>query len=258
MPSRLIKESICTSESVNAMTDFQFRLWVSLITYVDDFGRGDARPAIIKGACFPLRDRIASKDIDAALAGLAGIGCVGLYEVDGKPYLYFPSWEKHQVIRNKRSKFPAPPENINLQTIENKCKQMQANVSVIQSNPIQSESISESESESNKGAKRADRSPLQIAMDDFAAARKAMRKPLTDKARELTLRELEKLAPGDEQTQIAIINQSIQLGWQGVVPRKSEDAKQGKRQPQKETSNALADDTDRLMRMRGSKGEIEK
>ena len=76
MPNRTIKESIHSSEDVNKMTDFQFRLWISLITYVDDFGRGDARPAIIKGSCFPLRDRITVTDIDAALRALAGIGCV--------------------------------------------------------------------------------------------------------------------------------------------------------------------------------------
>ncbi len=92
MPNRIIKDSIHESEKVNAMTDFQFRLWVSLITYVDDYGRGDARPAIIKGNCFPLRDRLTNKDIDAALTGLAGIGCIVLYEVDGRPYLCFPNW----------------------------------------------------------------------------------------------------------------------------------------------------------------------
>ena len=147
MPNRIIKESIHTSEDVNRMTDFQFRLWVSLITYVDDFGRGDARPAIIKGSCFPLRDRITNKDIEAALRALAGIGCVSLYEVDGKPYLYFPTWESHQTVRNQKSKYPAPAEGQPLQAIESNCKQLKANVPV-----IQSESESESESESAREA----------------------------------------------------------------------------------------------------------
>ena len=142
MPNRMIKDSIHISEKVNAMTDFQFRLWVNLITYVDDFGRGDARPAVIKGACFPLRERLTNKDIEKALAGLAGIGCIGLYNVDGRPYLYFPNWEKHQTIRNQKSKHPAPSDD-NLLTIENNCNQLNANVSVIQSNPIQSESETE-------------------------------------------------------------------------------------------------------------------
>lgn len=108
MPNRIIKDSIHTSETVNAMNDFQFRLWINLITYVDDYGRGDARPAVIKGTCFPLRDRLTNKNIEAALNALAGIGCVGLYEVDGKPYLYFPNWESHQRIRQRVSKYPEP------------------------------------------------------------------------------------------------------------------------------------------------------
>lgn len=135
MPNRIIKDSIHTSERLNALSDFQFRLWVSLITYVDDFGRGDARPAVIRGTCFPLRDRITNRDIEAALTALAGAGCVGLYNVDGKPYLYFPNWESHQSIRNKRSRFPAPETCKQLKSVECNCNQLNANVPVIQSNP---------------------------------------------------------------------------------------------------------------------------
>ena len=110
MPNRIIKDSITKSEKLSDLTDFQFRLWVHLITYVDDYGRGDARPAIIRGACFPLRDRMTNKDIEKGLADLAGAGCVSLYTVDGKPYLYFPNWEKHQRVRQKVSKCPGPEE----------------------------------------------------------------------------------------------------------------------------------------------------
>ena len=110
MPNRIIKESIARSEKISGLTDFQFRLWVHLITYVDDFGRGDARAAIIKGACFPFRDRLANKDIEKGIAELADAGCVGLYKVDGKPYLYLPNWDEHQRMRNKVSKFPSPED----------------------------------------------------------------------------------------------------------------------------------------------------
>lgn len=110
MPNRIIKDSISKSERVSGLTDFQFRLWVHLITYVDDYGRGDARPAIIKGSCFPFRDRMTNKDIEKGLADLAGAGCVGLYSVDGKPYLYFPNWEQHQRVRQKVSKCPPPSD----------------------------------------------------------------------------------------------------------------------------------------------------
>ena len=143
MPNRLIKESFRTSDRINSLTDFQFRLWVSLITYVDDYGRGDARLSVIKGHCFPLRERITIKDIDAALQELAGAGCVGLYEVDGKPYLYFPRWESHQQIRSKKSKYPSPDEGLsttdvyrnNLISDDINCNQVISNAPVIQSNP---------------------------------------------------------------------------------------------------------------------------
>ena len=140
MPNRIIKEGIRTSETVNAMTDFQFRLWVSLITFVDDFGRGDARPAVIKGACFPLREKATVKEIEKAMKALASIGSIVLYQVDGHPFLCFPHWEKHQTIRNRKSKFPAPSEE-DLKSNESNCIQLQAKVPVIQSNPIQSVSI---------------------------------------------------------------------------------------------------------------------
>ena len=146
MPNRLIKESICTSEKINTLSDFNFRLWTCLIVYVDDFGRGDARPPIIKGHCFPLRERVTNKDIEAGLQALAGAGCINLYKVGGESFLCFPNWSKHQSIRNQRSKYPAPEDAdeepntvesncMQLKSIEINCNQLHANVPVIQSNP---------------------------------------------------------------------------------------------------------------------------
>lgn len=108
MPNRIIKDSICTSEKLNQLTDFQFRVWVHLITYVDDYGIGDARPAIIRGTCFPFRERLTNRDIEKVLAELADAGCVELYTVEQKPYLYLPNWERHQRVRTKVSRHPGP------------------------------------------------------------------------------------------------------------------------------------------------------
>lgn len=110
MPNRMIKDSIHVSEKVNAMSDFDFRLWISLITYVDDYGRGDARPAVIKGTCFPLRDSVRVNQIATSLNALSRLGCISLYEVAGKPFLFLTNWDKHQRIQTKKSKFPAPEE----------------------------------------------------------------------------------------------------------------------------------------------------
>ena len=103
MPNRIIKDSIRTSKSINAMSDFQFRLWAYLITYVDDYGRGSADPELLKGFVFPRRKGVTEGTISKTLAELATIGSVILYEVDGEPYLCFPNWSEHQTVRNKVS-----------------------------------------------------------------------------------------------------------------------------------------------------------
>lgn len=121
MGNRLIHESIHESEKLNSLTDFQFRVWVGLLTYVDDYGRGDARPAIIKGNVFPLRERITLADIEKTLQSLAGVGCISLYTVNGKPYLCFPNWEKYQRIRQKVSRYPEPPDSLHSEQVAADC-----------------------------------------------------------------------------------------------------------------------------------------
>lgn len=134
MPNRIIKDSIRTSKSVNTMTDFQFRLWVYLITYVDDYGRGSADPELLKGFVFPRRKGVTESTIEKALLDLANSGSILLYDVDGESYFCFPNWADHQRIQTKRSKFPAPSDGII------KKSTVSHGESPPESNPIQSES----------------------------------------------------------------------------------------------------------------------
>ncbi len=133
MPNRIIKESLCSSEKISSLSDFEFRLWVSLITQADDAGRGDARPAIIKGRVFPLRDRVTAKDIDVSLHALAAKGCITLYTVDGRSYFWFPSWAEHQRIRDCKPKYPEPPENVSLPQAAAICGKLPQAAALIQS-----------------------------------------------------------------------------------------------------------------------------
>lgn len=139
MPNRIIKESVCTSDTIDQMTWFEECFYTRLWTACDDYGRMDARPAILKSKLFPLKERLSQKDVQNALQKMVDIGCVRLYQCDSKPYLYLPSWEVHQQIRAKRSRYPAP---------EDTCQQAISYDSGCPRNPIQSESISESESKS--------------------------------------------------------------------------------------------------------------
>lgn len=62
--------------------------------------------------------------------------------------------------------------------------------------------------------------PLRTALEDFRVMRERIRKPLTGKALELTLRDLEKLAPDNPALQVEIIEQSVKNSWQGVFALK--------------------------------------
>lgn len=112
MPNRMIKETVRTSRQIGQLDDFAFRLWTYLITYVDDYGRGSADPELLKGFLFSRRKSTTEKNISDGLDKLASAGLVVLYEVDGEPFLSFPTWGKHQRIQSKVSKFPAPPKEL--------------------------------------------------------------------------------------------------------------------------------------------------
>ena len=111
MPNRLIKETIRTSKKINSLSDFEFRTWAYLVTYVDDYGRGSADPEILKGFVFPRRKEVREQDIQKALAALERTGSILLYEIAGEPYFCFPNWSEHQRIQTKKSKYPAPSDS---------------------------------------------------------------------------------------------------------------------------------------------------
>ena len=139
MPNRIIKESICTSENIDSLSWFEEVFFYRLMVNCDDYGRLDARPAIIKSKLFPLK-HITHEQITQTLNKLSTEGMVILYEVDGKPYLQLVTWKKHQQVRATKSKYPAPDIN-GYQPIsdETKCPR----------NPIQSYSITNTESNPN-------------------------------------------------------------------------------------------------------------
>jgi len=155
MPTRLIKDSICTSEDLNRLSPEAEILFYRLIVQADDFGRYHGNPSIVKSNCFPLKsDELHSSQVDSWLNELATNGLIDRYEADGRKYICFHKWDKHQNIRAKKSKFPAP---------DNICKQLYTDSSKCARNPIQSESNTiQSEIESN---------PTVEEVEEFALSR---------------------------------------------------------------------------------------
>ena len=113
MPNRIIKESICTSPTIDRLSVEAERFFYRLIVKCDDYGLyyGDER--ILLGACFPLRvSEIKCDQVRSWLSELETVGLIIRYQVDDRVYISFTSWADHQNIRAKRRKYPEPtPEN---------------------------------------------------------------------------------------------------------------------------------------------------
>ena len=229
MPNRILKESITTSENIDKLSAFQETVFYRLIVTCDDFGRADARPKLLASKLFPLKD-IRPAQIEDALRGLTSAELVITYTVGGKPFLQMKTWDRHQQVRNKVSKFPSPEDADEepLQAIDSNCNQLKSIDSKCPRNPIQSNPIqSLSESNMRAGAQESAASvfvhfareqedvELGDALANFAQMRKTIRKPLTANAARLILKKLEGF-PREQWVQI--VNQSVMNSWQGLFP----------------------------------------
>ena len=117
MPNRFIKESVCSSENIDRLTEFQEVFFYRLIVNCDDFGRFDARLKYLSSRLFPLRD-VSTEKVAETLEALLDADLIEVYEVKGHPYLQMKTWEKHQQRRATESKYPGPDE-ADMQTDDN-------------------------------------------------------------------------------------------------------------------------------------------
>jgi hypothetical protein len=109
MPTRYLKHGICDSESMNALSSSAEVMFYRLLVNVDDFGRIDARPLVLKAKCFPIKEVVTPSAIGKMLAELVANGLVLAYEAKGNRYLQMLKWDN--VPRAKESKCPPPPES---------------------------------------------------------------------------------------------------------------------------------------------------
>lgn len=89
-------------------------MFYRLLVVADDFGYMDARPAILKAQCFPLKESATLAKIETWLRELAASRLIGRYTQNGKPYLSIGKWEQRQRSRPKY----AGPEDDGCQPID--------------------------------------------------------------------------------------------------------------------------------------------
>jgi len=102
------------SESIDNLSPEAEVLFYRLIVQCDDYGRLDGRLSIIRSKCYPLRiDEIKDEQISNLMHELIQNDMVKIYTHEDKNYIQISTWDKHQQIRAKRSKYPEPVNILN-------------------------------------------------------------------------------------------------------------------------------------------------
>ena len=104
MPTRYLKPGVRDSEAIDSLSSQAENLFYRLLVTVDDFGRFDARPAMIKASCFPIKDSMTINKCKDLIEELVNKNLISVYEVEGKNVLQMSKWDN--VPRAKESKYP--------------------------------------------------------------------------------------------------------------------------------------------------------
>jgi hypothetical protein len=106
MPNRILREGILTSARVDSLSAGAEIFYRRLHSKVDDHGRHESHPELLRSACYPLRvDRVKARHVIAWLAECEKAGLLVVYKQGSKTYLQLLDWR--QQVRSE-SKFPAP------------------------------------------------------------------------------------------------------------------------------------------------------
>ena len=107
MPNRLLKEGIVDSDKIDRLSPEAEVFFYRLLVVADDLGRMDARPAIVRARCFPLKESLSAEKISKWVDQVWEAGLIGRFTVDGKSYIQILEWE--QRVRSN-GKYPGPDD----------------------------------------------------------------------------------------------------------------------------------------------------
>ncbi len=109
MPDRILRASILTSDRLASLRNWESEVFYRrLFSVADDYGRYDARPAVLRAHLYPLQiDKMSETGIARCLRECERVRLVRLYSVDERPYLEIANFG--QRVQSK-PKWPGPDE----------------------------------------------------------------------------------------------------------------------------------------------------
>ncbi len=87
--------------------------------------------------------------------------------------------------------------------------------------------------------------------EGFVEMRKARRNALTERAAKLIANKLERLAPGNDAMKAAILDQSVERGWQGVFPLKNDTQRRTTRSGGQQSAEEMYEEAMDIMKKGG-------
>jgi hypothetical protein len=212
MPNRILREAILDSCAVNSLSPQAELFYRRLMSVVDDFGRFDARPSVLRSRCYPLTvDKVREADISRWMAECQKAGLIALYDNADRQYLLF---FKLGEPRAKSSKYPPPLEGLAA------CAQMNAGADICSRVRPNSYSPTNSPTPTNPPTPQGGDFPRELDIPAFRSAweewcryRKRKRKPVSEDAEKKKLKELAAIGP---QRAVAAIQHSIANDYQGI------------------------------------------
>lgn len=220
MPTRYLKPGVRDSEAIELLSPLAEILFYRLLVTVDDFGRFDGRPAMIKAACFPIKD-ITTAKCSALLDELNLAGLISLYTVSQKPYIQMCKWDN--VPRSKDSKFP-PNSGDCMQVHTDVCSPRTVLPVTVTVTETKTETVNR-----NRSVPKGDAGVFPDGLDlqawgRWVAYRSEIKKPLRQMSIAAGQNQLSK--HGDRQMQV--VEQSIANGWQGLFALRESGGTQNK------------------------------
>lgn len=107
MPNRIVREGILSSERIASLGWPEEVFYRRLMSVVDDYGRYEANPLLLRAKCYPLQiDTVRTADITRWMAACQKAGVLLGYAVNDKQYLELCNFQQQQ---RSASKFPPPP-----------------------------------------------------------------------------------------------------------------------------------------------------
>lgn len=219
---RMIDPHIWESQDVNKLSHFERLILIGLFSNADDYGKGNAIPAYVRSIIFPYEDIPISK-IEKALQSIERHISIVFYN-DGENRFYcFTSWKKWQNVSHPAaSHIPDNAQKLLANTSGNVPERFQHSIvkNNIKDSVIEYKLIPEKIPENSYF----DNIELQDAFLSFIEFREKIKSPMTDKAIQLAVNELNSKCDSDE-LRIETINKSIMNGWKGLFPREEHNVK---------------------------------